>query len=59
MFGSIVHVKCTKIPQKKLEDRSTPMVFIGYEVGTKAYWCFDPVNATVHISRDVLFEEDA
>ena len=36
VFGSIVHVKCTKTPQKKLDDRSTPMVFIGYEVGTKA-----------------------
>ena len=59
VFSSIVHVKCTKTPQKKLEDRSTPMVFIGYEVGTKAYRCFDPVKATVHISRDALFEEDA
>ena len=58
VFGSIVHVKCTKTPQKKLEDCSTPMIFIGYEVGTKAYRCFDPVNATVHTSRDVLFEED-
>ena len=59
VFGSIVHVKCTKIPQKKLEDRSTPMVFIGYEVETKAYRCFDPDNAMVHISRDVIFEENA
>ena len=59
VFGSIVHVKCTKTPQKKLEDRSTPMVFIGYKVGTKAYHCFDPVKTTVHISRDTLFEEDA
>ena len=59
MFGSIVHVKCTKIPQKKLEDRSSPMVFIGYEVMTKAYLYFDPVNASVHISRDVVFEEGA
>ena len=33
------------------------MVFIGYEVGTKAYRCFDPVNASLHISRDVVFEE--
>ena len=35
------------------------MVFIGYEVGTKAYRCLDPMKATVHISRDALFEEDA
>ena len=59
IFGSIVHVKCTKVPQKKLDDRSSPMVFIGYEIGTKAYRCFDPVNGSLHISRDVLFEEDA
>ena len=59
VFGSIVHVKCTKIPQKKLEDRSTPMVFIGYEVGTKAYRCFYLGNSSVHISRDVVFEEGA
>ena len=59
IFGSIVHVKCTKVPQKKLDDRSSPMVFIGYEIGTKAYRCFDPVNSSLHISQDVLFEEDA
>ena len=35
------------------------MIFIGYEVGTKAYRCFDPVNASIHISRDVVFEEGA
>ena len=59
VFGSFVHVKCTKASQKKLEDRSTPMVFIGYEIGTKAYSCFDPVNASLHINRDVVFEEGA
>ena len=33
------------------------MVFIGYELGTKGYKCFDPVNFKVIISRDVIFEE--
>ena len=59
IFGLVVHVKCTKVPQKKLEDRSSPMVFVGYEIGTKAYRCFDPVNGSLHISRDVVFEENA
>ena len=58
VFGSLVHMKCTKMSQKKLEDRSTPMVFIGYEVGFKAYLCFDPINGSVDVSRDVVFEED-
>ena len=34
------------------------MIFIGYELGTKAYKCFDPVNSKVIISRDAIFEED-
>ena len=58
VFDSLVHVKCTKMPQKKLEDHSTPMVFIGYEVGSKAYHCFDPINRSVHVSHDVVFKED-
>ena len=56
-FGSIVHVKDTKGHLSKLEDRSKPMIFIGYELGSKAYRCFDPVNSKVIISRDVIFEE--
>ena len=36
-FGCIGHVRKTKPNLTKLEDRSTPMVFLGYEEGTKAY----------------------
>ena len=50
-FGSIFHVKNTKGHLSKLEDRSQPMLFIGYERGTKAYKCFDPVNFKVIISE--------
>lgn len=53
-----MHAKCTKGPQQKLEDQNIPMVFIGYEIGSKAYRCFDPVKHTVHIPRDVVFEEN-
>ena len=41
----------------KLEDRSSVMILIGYELGTKAYRCLDPRNFKVTISRDVIFEE--
>ena len=36
-FGCIGHVRKTKPNLTKLEDRSTPMVFLGYAKGTKAY----------------------
>ena len=41
----------------KHEDRSNLMVFIGYELGTKAYRCLYPLSFKVTISRDVIFEE--
>ena len=57
IFESIVHVKNTKRHLNKLKDRSQPMLFIGYELGTKAYKCFDVANFKVIISQDVIFEE--
>ena len=56
VFGSVVHVKSTK-KVNKLEDRSNVMVFIGNELGTKAYRCLDTLSFKVTISRDVIFEE--
>jgi transposase InsO family protein len=37
VFGCVVHVKSTRPFLRKLNDRSTPVVFIGYEQGSKAY----------------------
>ena len=36
-FGCIGHIRKAKPILTKLEDRSTPMVFLGYVEGTKAY----------------------
>ena len=56
VFGSVVHVKNTR-KLNKLEDRSTVMILIGFEHGTKAYRCLDLMNFKVTICRDVIFEE--
>jgi transposase InsO family protein len=56
-FGCLAFMKKTRPHQSKLEDRSTAVVFIGYEAGTKAYRVFDPVSQRVHITRDVVFDE--
>ncbi|WVZ81041.1 hypothetical protein U9M48_028468 [Paspalum notatum var. saurae] len=58
-FGCIGHVKVTRPNLAKLEDRSKPMVFLGYEAGSKAYQLYDPVERRVHISCDVVFDEAA
>jgi hypothetical protein len=41
-FECIGHVKNTTLFISKLEDRSTPMVLLGYEEGSKAYKMYDP-----------------
>jgi hypothetical protein len=57
IFGCIAHVKNTKPHLKKLEDRSTPMIFVGYEAGSKAYRVYNPVDGRVGVTRDVVFDE--
>ena len=58
-FGCVGHVKNTKPHLGKLEDRSTPMVLLGYEEGSKAYRLYDPKGGRVVVSRDVVFDEMA
>ncbi|CAA0841943.1 cysteine-rich RLK (RECEPTOR-like protein kinase) 8 [Striga hermonthica] len=58
-FGCIGHVKKTKPFLSKLEDRSTPMVFLGYEEGSKAYRLYDPRGGKGVVSRDVVYDEMA
>jgi hypothetical protein len=41
----------------KLNDRSTPGVFIGYTEGSKAYHILDPGTQRVCTTRDVVFDE--
>jgi hypothetical protein len=41
----------------KLDDRSTPGVFIGYAEGSKAYRILDPGTQRVRTMRDVVFDE--
>jgi hypothetical protein len=34
------------------------MIFVGYEKGTKAARVYDPMTKRVHITHDVVFDED-
>jgi hypothetical protein len=41
----------------KLDDRSTPEMFIGYAEGSKVYHILDPGTQHVHMTRGVVFDE--
>jgi hypothetical protein len=58
-FGCVAHVKNVRPHLSKLEDRSKKVVLLGYESGAKAYRVFDPVARRIHVSRDIVFDEDA
>ena len=42
---------------KKLDAKALPMVFVGYEPGSKAYRLWDPSSHRIVISSDVTFDE--
>jgi transposase InsO family protein len=58
-FGCVAHVKNVRPHLSKLENRSKKVVLLGYESGAKAYRVFDPVARRIHVSRDIVFDEDA
>ena len=58
VFGCIVFVKILDKSLRKLDDRSIPMIFVGYEKGVKGYRTFNPTSQSIHITRDEVFEED-
>jgi hypothetical protein len=58
-FGSVAHVKDRRPHLRKLDDRSKPMIFVGYEAGSMAYRAYDPATRRLHITHDVVFDEDA
>ena len=57
VLGSLSHVKILREKLNKVQDRSKPIIFIRYEVGSKGYKCYDPEIGRVHIGRDGIFEE--
>ena len=57
-FGCVAHVKKVGPGLTKLSDRSSQMVFIGYESGSKAYRFYNPESRKLVVSRDAVFEEE-
>nr|KAJ0222838.1 hypothetical protein LSAT_V11C200051890 [Lactuca sativa] len=58
VFGCIAHAKVMKGHLKKLEDMSKKYVYLGTEIGSKAYRLLDPNTGKICVSKDVCFEED-
>lgn len=56
-FGCIGYAKTVKPHLKKLEDRSSILVHLSTELGSKVYRMYDPSSQKIVVSRDVVFDE--
>ena len=56
VFGSIAHRHVPDQLRRKLDDKSSQMILIGYH-STRCYKLFDLVNKKVVISMDVIIDE--
>jgi len=52
-----MHVPADK--QCKLDAKATLVTFVGYELGSKGYWLWDKNTCSIHLSRDVTFDESS
>jgi hypothetical protein len=58
-FSCVAFIKETKPNLKKLDDRGTPVIFIGYVPGAKAWHFYNPASRHAVVSRDAVFNEPA
>jgi hypothetical protein len=57
-FGYVAHIKQGRKQLSKLKDHRIMVVFIGYEVGSKAWKFYNLATRRVHVSHDIMFKED-
>jgi hypothetical protein len=58
-FGCIVCVWNTMPHLKELQNHGRKMIFVGYESDSKVYRAYDPITKHVHVTHDVVFDEQA
>ena len=56
VFGCLAFIKELN-HVRKLDNRSSLGVFIGYAEGAKAYHVLDLVTGRVHVARNIMFDE--
>ncbi|GAU31071.1 hypothetical protein TSUD_322080 [Trifolium subterraneum] len=56
VFGSIAYNHVSDQLRRKLDDKATTMILVGYH-STGGYKLYDPVNKNVVVSRNVVFDE--
>ena len=57
IFWSLCYLHVPKEHISKLESKTKPYFFVGYDEQSKAYRVYEPITRKVHISRDIVFNK--
>lgn len=57
VLGCQAFVLLSKQPQSKFKSKGLPTVLLGYDLHSKAYQCYNPVQCKILISKDVICVE--
>lgn len=56
VWGCLTHVHVPKEKRSKLDEKSTPCIFIGISEESKGYRLLNPSTMKIITSKDVIFE---
>jgi hypothetical protein len=59
VFGCKAYMHVPADKWCKLDAKATEVMFVRYELGSKGYWLWDKNTHSVHLSRDVTFDESS
>ncbi|KAJ4781946.1 polyprotein [Rhynchospora pubera] len=59
VFGSIAYAHVPDQKREKLDDKSSKLIFVGYDERSKAYKLYDPLTKKMRVSRDVQVNEES
>ena len=57
VFGCLCFPWIRPYTSHKLDEKSTPCVFLGYSITQSAYFCLDRSTSRIYTSRHVVFHE--
>ena len=59
VFGCKAYMHVPADKRRKLDAKATEVTFVGYELRSKGYWLWDKNTCSIHLSRDVTFDESS
>ena len=57
IFGCLAYRHIPKEDRRKLDNKSSKYIFLGYDTATKAFRAYDATKKKIFVTRDLVFDE--